>query len=386
LLGRHQSLTQLAQLVSALEEPYRSTVLLRYGEELTPAEIARRYGLPAGTVRWRLKQGLDRLRVEMDRAQGSRRAWAGLASPAYGSKAILSGVVGMKIGGKGAVAVVIALLLVVTAAVLVGREARHRGLLGSAGPTPGGPPAAGVAAPPPTGEGEDASHRARSKPPRFVGSLVEASAEAPGSAADKASPRERSVAAIPLDRRYDLTQAEREALARNCEVRTDLPGVRTVNDVPLGWLGEKDLAAMDLAPGELPLVREAIRRYRDALDDLSRRWYVEVTADAAGARGLQFLDFSNPDDPACATAGQAPVACADRRGCPADGRGAGRLEIARHPTAARHHRGQRCRLLPPAARPRRRLRTPPRRRCGPARARQLRRGAISGHTRKAGCP
>jgi len=372
--------------VSALEEPYRSTVLLRYGEELTPAEIARRYGLPAGTVRWRLKQGLDRLRVEMDRAQGSRRAWAGLASPAYGSKAILSGVVGMKIGGKGAVAVVIALLLVVTAAVLVGREARHRGLLGSAGPTPGGPPAAGVAAPPPTGEGEDASHRARSKPPRFVGSLVEASAEAPGSAADKASPRERSVAAIPLDRRYDLTQAEREALARNCEVRTDLPGVRTVNDVPLGWLGEKDLAAMDLAPGELPLVREAIRRYRDALDDLSRRWYVEVTADAAGARGLQFLDFSNPDDPAVQRLAKhlSPVQIAEGARRMAEELAGWKSPDTRPPpdttvaSVAAFYRRQRALAdafehhLAAAV--------------GPARARQLRRGAISGHTRKAGCP
>ncbi len=91
LLSRHQSLTLLAQMVAALDEPYRSTVLLCYGEELSPSEVARRQGIPAGTVRWRLKQGLERLRSEMDRAHGSRRAWAGLAPVLVPSSALVMG-------------------------------------------------------------------------------------------------------------------------------------------------------------------------------------------------------------------------------------------------------------------------------------------------------
>ena len=99
-------------MVAALDEPYRSTVLLCYGEELSPSEVARRQGIPAGTVRWRLKQGLDRLRSGMDRAHGSRRAWAGLGPVLVPSSALVMGGMlfmnaKMKIAGA---AVVIALL------------------------------------------------------------------------------------------------------------------------------------------------------------------------------------------------------------------------------------------------------------------------------------
>src|SRR5205823_1008819 len=57
-----------------LAEPYRTAVLLRYYEELSAAEIARRTEVPAGTVRWRLKEGLDRLRRQLDERSGGRRA------------------------------------------------------------------------------------------------------------------------------------------------------------------------------------------------------------------------------------------------------------------------------------------------------------------------
>ena len=67
----------LADSVLALEEPFRSTVLLRYFEGLKAAEIARRTGTPAGTVRWRLKRGLDQLRGRLDRERGGRGAWLG---------------------------------------------------------------------------------------------------------------------------------------------------------------------------------------------------------------------------------------------------------------------------------------------------------------------
>jgi RNA polymerase sigma factor (sigma-70 family) len=65
LIARQEGLRILGRLVSELEEPYRSTVLLCYGEELTPTQVARRLGLAPGTVRWRLKYALDRLRAQL---------------------------------------------------------------------------------------------------------------------------------------------------------------------------------------------------------------------------------------------------------------------------------------------------------------------------------
>jgi hypothetical protein len=50
----------------ALEEPYRSTVLLRYLDGLSSAQIAARRGEPAALVRKRLERGLDRLRGLLD--------------------------------------------------------------------------------------------------------------------------------------------------------------------------------------------------------------------------------------------------------------------------------------------------------------------------------
>ncbi|MCU1283008.1 MAG: hypothetical protein JWM53_6554 [bacterium] len=71
---------ELQQLIAAfvleLSEPFRSTLLLHYFEELSPIEIAAREGIPAATVRSRLKRGLDELRSRLDRAHGAnRRAW-----------------------------------------------------------------------------------------------------------------------------------------------------------------------------------------------------------------------------------------------------------------------------------------------------------------------
>jgi RNA polymerase sigma-70 factor (ECF subfamily) len=82
LLGRVEAQRLLASLVTALDEPYRQTILLRYYEGLTSAEIARRQKVPAATVRWRLKEGLDRLRATLDAgSEGGRERWLGLLAP-----------------------------------------------------------------------------------------------------------------------------------------------------------------------------------------------------------------------------------------------------------------------------------------------------------------
>jgi RNA polymerase sigma-70 factor (ECF subfamily) len=78
---------QLAELVAELDEPYRQTVVLRFFEDRSSAEIATLLGVPAGTVRWRLKTALDRLRSRLDeRHGGDRRTWLALMVPFAGPR------------------------------------------------------------------------------------------------------------------------------------------------------------------------------------------------------------------------------------------------------------------------------------------------------------
>jgi RNA polymerase sigma-70 factor (ECF subfamily) len=79
LLEKAELLRRIAQLVGELDEPYRSTVLLRYFEGASAAEIARRQNVPAGTVRWRLKEALDQLRARLSREVDRDRALRALA-------------------------------------------------------------------------------------------------------------------------------------------------------------------------------------------------------------------------------------------------------------------------------------------------------------------
>lgn len=99
-LDRARAFERLAAALVALEEPFRQTVIRRYLDGQSAAEIAREMAIPAGTVRWRLKTGLDRLRSALDDAQPKwRRAFAPLAGGLVKAKTI-------------SVAVVIALLLI----------------------------------------------------------------------------------------------------------------------------------------------------------------------------------------------------------------------------------------------------------------------------------
>lgn len=74
----------LVETVLDLEEPYRSTVLLRYFAGLTPEEIARRQAVPVATVWTRLNRALERMRVVLDRRSGGRAAWCAVLLPIAG--------------------------------------------------------------------------------------------------------------------------------------------------------------------------------------------------------------------------------------------------------------------------------------------------------------
>ena len=58
---------RIRSAVSALSEPYRETVALRFFAELSLAEIAEQTGRPLGTVKTHLHRGLARLRDAMGR-------------------------------------------------------------------------------------------------------------------------------------------------------------------------------------------------------------------------------------------------------------------------------------------------------------------------------
>ena len=82
LAARLEQQQLISRLISALAEPYRSTLLLRYSEGLEPKQIAQRLGIPSGTVRWRLNQAIDSLRAKLDREHdGDRDAWANALFP-----------------------------------------------------------------------------------------------------------------------------------------------------------------------------------------------------------------------------------------------------------------------------------------------------------------
>lgn len=72
--------------VLALEEPYRSTILLRFMEGLPPREIAARLQIPVRTVNTRIQRGLDRLREKLIQQKQSRAGILALAAPFLDTK------------------------------------------------------------------------------------------------------------------------------------------------------------------------------------------------------------------------------------------------------------------------------------------------------------
>ena len=73
---------ELVTAILGLEDPYRSTLLLRFFHDRSPKEIAELQGLSGSTVRSRLKRGLEQLRTQLDdRFESDRRAWTMMLLP-----------------------------------------------------------------------------------------------------------------------------------------------------------------------------------------------------------------------------------------------------------------------------------------------------------------
>ncbi|HZN38496.1 MAG TPA: sigma-70 family RNA polymerase sigma factor [Planctomycetota bacterium] len=71
---------RVADAVLALDDPYRTTVWLRWFEGLDVAGVAERMKVPANTVRTRLQRAHARLKQQLDRDHGDRE-WGLLAAP-----------------------------------------------------------------------------------------------------------------------------------------------------------------------------------------------------------------------------------------------------------------------------------------------------------------
>lgn len=81
-VARAETFRMLVELVLALDEPYRSTLLCHYFDGESFAAIARRDRIPEATVRGRHKHALEQLRRRLDaRSQGDRRAWLASLAP-----------------------------------------------------------------------------------------------------------------------------------------------------------------------------------------------------------------------------------------------------------------------------------------------------------------
>jgi len=148
LVARATTQQQVAQIVLELPEPLRATLLLRYFEGMTAAEIARAQRIPAATVRARLKDALDRVRATLDARHGERRTWIVLLAPVAvpASRGVLIGGLLVKTSVKIAIAAAIVLAIVLGTRLLgwwgSSTDSDAGPALASAPPTPALKPAA----------------------------------------------------------------------------------------------------------------------------------------------------------------------------------------------------------------------------------------------------
>ena len=129
---------RLAEAVLALDEPYRSAVLLRYRRGLSHAAIAKRQNTSVAAARKRVSRGLAALRTRLDSgSSSSRQAWgAALIAFAESPQRLVGttlSVGGIAVGTKALVSTVAAVGIVVSL-VAVQRGRADQALTPGAGP------------------------------------------------------------------------------------------------------------------------------------------------------------------------------------------------------------------------------------------------------------
>ena len=81
ILAREETRRRLVETLLALDEPLRTTLVLRFLEDLPPRVVAARMGVPVETVRSRTRRGLEELRLRLDRAFDDRASWCAALTP-----------------------------------------------------------------------------------------------------------------------------------------------------------------------------------------------------------------------------------------------------------------------------------------------------------------
>jgi RNA polymerase sigma-70 factor (ECF subfamily) len=270
LLERAEAQRQLGQLVLELEEPYRTTVLLRYFEDLAPVEIARLMNEPAGTVRWRLSEAHRKLRAAIAREGRSERGGAlGALIPLLPDRGSLWSGLSMK--GVAMAAVVtaktkagVAALAVVLLALGLGVRSQLNDRAPAAATSPVAP-GKGTPQPTPGQAGVTPAARTASTRAQALPRLQTAGASAATSIIygpsrditfDELPPRFQAVVSEIALRRPITEVKERRDILPGGRIRTrvkfDVDGVR--HEVMLDEQGKLVASEVDFKIGELPTV------------------------------------------------------------------------------------------------------------------------------------
>ncbi len=83
VVARAEAARRVAAAVLALDEPYRTVLLLRYYDGLPPRDVAARTGAPVETVRTRLARGIARLRAALATREGGRASYLAAVAPLW---------------------------------------------------------------------------------------------------------------------------------------------------------------------------------------------------------------------------------------------------------------------------------------------------------------
>jgi RNA polymerase sigma-70 factor, ECF subfamily len=271
VLERREDVERLLDGIDALPPRLQSVLRRRYIEGLSAAEIARRDHMPAGTVRRQLKDALDRLRGHDKEPVAAVVPFFILPGLSGRDIAVAAKVAVVKTSTKAAAAVVLASVFV--GGGLVGRAldepartelalpSTHGGVLADDSSSAEGPSSGGA---------RDIDRPALVRDRRVselearVASLEEelAIARATVSLVEQNNPLSR--------RFFNLTDEEKRAMAKQCEIRTDLPGPAS----------EELARDIDLTDEELDAWNRAWARY----DASTQRERVALWSELTGER------------------------------------------------------------------------------------------------------
>lgn len=111
--------------VSALREPMKAAVWMRWFEGLPPREIARRTNVSVDTVKSRLQRGLAELERALDREFGDRKGWQCALAPFAGRRALIVTATPWLLAGGLALSILVTTIVAERNHAMGARAARH---------------------------------------------------------------------------------------------------------------------------------------------------------------------------------------------------------------------------------------------------------------------